>query len=363
MSKIKVMHVITDMNFGGAGKYLVDICEFIDKEKYEITAIVPKGSVLNDYLKNIDGIKILNINGIDTKSFSMGGVRELYSLMKKNKPDVIHSHACLSARIAGRLIGVKKIIYTRHCLQPKSNGLKKYIKIILSRILGSKVIAISKAVKNDLIDEGEREEDIFLIYHGVKIPEKSYDMEKLREKYKVPMDKIIITLIGRLETVKGQEHLLNIVDILKEKTDKFQVLLAGDGSNRSALEDRIQKDKLPVKLLGHIKDIDEIYELSDITVNTSNSEALSYASLEAFSHKKPVVAFDIDGINEVIINNKDGFLVEFKNYEEFAQRLITLINNKELRLSFGKCGYNKVNAMFSTENMIKQIEEVYGGRI
>lgn len=349
------------MNFGGAGNYLVDICKSIDKEKFEVTAIIPNGSILLNHLESIEGIKIVSIDGIDTKSFSIEGLRELYSLFKRNKPDVIHSHACLSARIAGRLLKVKNIVYTRHCLMPNNTGLKKHLKVFISRILSSKVIAISEAVKKDLIAEGEREEDISLIYNGVRLPDKTYDYTYLREKYRLPMDKIIITLVGRLENVKGQDHLLNITEILREKTQNFLIVLAGDGSNRSKLETRVREGNLPVKLLGHIKEIDEIYELSDIIVNTSESEALSYAALEGFSHKKPVVAFNLDGINEVIENNRDGFLVEYGNYLEFAQRLHTLMKDRELRASFGKCGYNKVSTMFSMENMIKQIEEVYGG--
>lgn len=250
MSKVKVIHAITDMNFGGAGNYLVDICKYIDKERYDLVAVIPKGSILSNHLENIEGIKVISVDGLDTKSFSIEGLKELYSLFKKYNPDVVHSHACLSARIVGRLLGVKKIIYTRHCLMPQNSGIKKHIKVLISRILSSKVIAISEAVRKDLLNEGEREEDINLIYNGVKIQDKSYDIANLREKYGLPMDKIIITLVGRLETVKGQEHLLNISEILKEKTQDFIVVIAGDGSNRDKLEARIKEDRLPVKLLG-----------------------------------------------------------------------------------------------------------------
>lgn len=361
MNKIKVMHVISDSNFGGAGKYLLEICKYIDKEKFQLIVVVPKGSILTSHIRKISNIDLIEIDGIDSKSFSFLGVKEILKLIKEKNPDIIHSHACLSARIAAYLRGIKKVIYTRHSLLPESRGIKRTLKLLLSRILSNKVIAISNAVKNNLISEGERQEDIHLIYNGVELPSKSYNVDKLREKYNISNEDVIITLVGRLETVKGQEHLLKITEILKEKANGYKVLLVGDGSNRKNLENYVREKELPVDFLGHISAIDEIYSISDIIVNTSNSEALSFAALEGFSHKKPVVAFDIDGINEVIDDGVDGYLVKFMDYEAFSERLVKLMKDKDLRIRLGENGYEKVRTKFTVERMVKQIENIYGG--
>lgn len=359
MNKIKVMHVITDTNFGGAGKYLYQICKYIDKDKFEILVLVPKGSVLTDIISVIPGIELVEIDGIDTKSFDLLGVKEVYKLIKKHKPDLIHSHACLSARIAGFMSGKQKTIYTRHSLLPKMHGMKKHIKILLSRILNSKIIAVSKAVEENLLDEGEKEENIFLVYNGVELPD--IRDENLREKYSLNDDELIITLVGRLERVKGQEHLLKIAEILAETESNFKILLVGEGSERVNLESYVRDNKINVKFLGHINEIDEIYHISDIVVNTSNSEALSFSIIEAFAHKKPVVAFNIDGIKEVVSDGEDGYLVDFLNYEDFSLKLSALISSENLRIQFGKNGYEKVKAKFTVKEMVKNIENIYGG--
>lgn len=361
MNKIKVMHVISDLKFGGAGKYLLQICKYIDKDRFELIVVVPRGSLLTSLIGQIDNIKIIEIEGIGRKSFSPQGVKEVLRVMKEIEPHIIHSHACLSARIAAYLRGIKKVIYTRHSLLPEIKGLKRFIKISLSRLLANKVIAVSKAVRNNLIAEGERQEDIYLVYNGVELPSKSYDIDKLKEKYNISNKDIIITLVGRLDPVKGQEHLLKISEILKEKREGFKVLLAGDGVNRKKLEDYAREKDLPVEFLGHINAIDEVYSISDIIVNTSNSEALSFAALEGFSHKKPVVAFNIDGINEVINHGVDGYLVEFMDYEDFSEKLLELMENKELRTTLGENGYEKVKKKFTVKEMVKQIEKIYGG--
>ncbi|MCK9443679.1 MAG: glycosyltransferase [Tissierellaceae bacterium] len=361
MNKIKVMHIVTDMGFGGAGKYLLNICKYLDREKYELTVVVPKGSVLKSKVQQFPETIVMESNGIDRRSFSFQGVKELYKLMKIDNPEIVHSHACLSARIAAYLRGVRKTVYTRHSLLPPNRGLKKTTKVILSRILGSKAIAVSKAVKDNLAAEGERQSDIYLIYNGVELPDKAYEKEHLREKYRLSDKDIVITLVGRLNKVKGQEHLLKVTELLNSEINGFKVLLVGEGPERRSLENFVKEEILPVEFLGHINEIDEIYSLSDIVVNTSNSEAFPFAVLEAFSHKKPVVAFNVGGIGEAITNGQDGFLVDFLDYEQFSSRLTELMRNENQREEFGQRGFEKVKSEFAVEEMIKKIENVYGG--
>ena len=361
MTRLRVMQVITDMGFGGAGKYLVHICKYLDREKYELLVVVPKDSLLKSRLEEFPDILVLEVLGIDRRSFSFVGVRELYQLIRANKPAILHSHACLSARIAASLNGVRRTIYTRHSLQAPSRGIKKAMKLILSRILASKAIAVSNAVRNNLLAEGEREEDIYLIYNGVEQTNKVYQKDNLREKYSLAENEIIISLIGRLDKVKGQKHLLKILELLGEKLEGIRILLAGQGPERPHLEAYARDKGLPVEFLGHINEIDEIYSLSDIVVSTSNSEAFPFAILEAFSHGKPVVAFEVGGIGEAVVDGQDGFLVDFLDYEGFSNRLLKLIENENLREEFGQRGFEKVKSEFAVEDMVKKIESVYGG--
>jgi glycosyltransferase involved in cell wall biosynthesis len=164
-----------------------------------------------------------------------------------------------------------------------------------------------------------------------------------------------------LERVKGQEHLLKIAEILANTETGFEILLVGEGSQRTNLESYVRANDLNVKFLGHINEIDEIYDISDIIVNTSNSEALSFTVIEAFAHKKPVVAFNIDGIKEVVSDGEDGYLVDFLDYDDFALKLSILMKKKDLRKQFGQRGYEKVKAKFTVAEMVRNIENIYGG--
>jgi len=361
MDKIKVMNIISDRNFGGAGRYLLDICEYINKDRFEIIVVIPRDSIMRGHMERYEDIEIIEVEGIGDRSFTIKGVIELYSLMKKIQIDIVHCHACLSGRIAAYLSKIKGTIYTKHTLTNCKSSVKRYVNKTINNIVKNDAIAVSKAVYNNLIKCKENEDRIHLIYNGVDLPSKILDGKILRSKYGLSSKDIIITLIGRLESIKGQEHLLNITKLLKGRAGNLQIVLVGEGSTREKLESRIYKENLPVKMLGHINDINQIYRLTDIVVNTSNSEAISFSILEGFSHQKPVVAFNIDGIKEVVDNGVNGYLIDFQDYDEFADKLIRLINNKDLRDSFGKAGLKKVKERFLVEDMIRQIEDLYGG--
>lgn len=361
-NKVSIMHVISDLNFGGAGKYLLDICKHIDKSKFRVIAVIPEESVLKFHIEKIDGVEIRQIGGIDNRSFSWRGVSEINALIGEYRPDIVHSHACLSARVSAKLKGVKRTFFTRHCIQPPSSGAKYQVKRLINRVLSNEVIAVSKAIEENLISEGERPENIWLIYNGVELEREDLDTVDLKSKYGVDPLKSVVTLVGRLEEVKGQENMVEVVKGIDESIAKnVEVLFVGEGSRRSMLEESISKEELPIKLLGHVDNIDEIYQISDIVVNTSNSEALSFAVIEGFAHKKPAIAFDIGGLREVIDDGLNGYLVEYRDFKAFEEKLKELILDDEKRIKLGENGLEKVRQLFDVKETISKIESVYLG--
>lgn len=346
--KIRVMHIISDMNFGGAGQYLKSIVDQVDRKAFEVTVVIPRGSILKQYIKEKN---IVEVNGMADKSFSVGGAMSLVKPIKDFSPDVVHTHASLSGRIAAQMLGVKTIVYTKHTLSDHSSALKNNVRLFLNKRLRAKVIAISNAVETNLLEEGIQHEDIVKIYNGVK---PALNVKPVQNE--VP----VITLVGRLEPIKGQMHMIEIVKVLKGRTDRpFVVRFVGAGSMEEKLKAAASEANLQIEFTGHVEDIDSVYLNSDIIVNTSNSEALSYAAIEGMNMKKPVVAFDLPGINEVVDHEKTGYLVKFKDYETFAERLLELLENPVLRNQMGEKGYKKLTDVFTLNRMVKKIEAFY----
>ncbi|MBE0450635.1 MAG: glycosyltransferase family 4 protein [Clostridia bacterium] len=346
--KIRVMHIISDMNFGGAGQYLRSIVDQLDRKSFEVAVVIPRGSILRQYIieKNI-----IEVDSIADKSFGVGGTMSLVKPIKTFRPDVVHTHASLSGRLAAQMLGVKSIVYTKHTLSDHSNAVKNNVRLFLNKRLRAKVIAISSAVEANLLEEGIQKENIVKIYNGVK---PAYKVKTVHNE--IP----VITLVGRLEPIKGQMHMIEIVKALTVMTDRpFKVRFVGAGSMEAQLKEAARRANLQIEFTGHVEDIDSVYVNSDIIVNTSNSEALSYAAIEGMNMKKPVVAFDLPGINEVIDHEKSGYLVAFGDYGTFAERLLELIEHSELRNQMGENGFKKILEVFTLEKMVKKIEAFY----
>ena len=110
---IKVLNIISDTNIGGAGRVLLNYAKYRDREKFDMSVILPSGSMLTQPLRQLSA-EVYEIDAMADRSFDREAVGMLKELIRKIDPDIVHTHGSLSGRIAARACG-KKIVYTRHC--------------------------------------------------------------------------------------------------------------------------------------------------------------------------------------------------------------------------------------------------------
>ena len=166
----------------------------------------------------------------------------------------------------------------------------------------------------------------------------------------------IILAVGRLHKVKQFEKLIYIFS--KLKNHKYKLLILGDGKERKYLENLISQLNLneKIKLLGHIKNIEEYYAKAKILCLTSKYESFSNVLIEAMGYECAIVSFDCPyGPSEIIDNNIDGILVEDQNIDDFKNKLELLMDDESLRLKFIKNAKKKIK-QFEFDNIIKQWE-------
>ena len=113
---IKVLNITSDHNIGGAGRCILTFLEHYDREKFEVKVVLPKGSALIPYIE-ATGTQCIETEGISDQSYSKEGVKNLKAIFKKEKPDLIHAHACLAARGAAKQCFIK-VVSTRHSVFP-----------------------------------------------------------------------------------------------------------------------------------------------------------------------------------------------------------------------------------------------------
>jgi len=358
---IKVIHVLSDMKIGGAGSWLLNLLVSIDKEKLDIKVVLPKGSMLIDKVEEL-GFEVIPVDGMKDKSFDAGAVSLILGILKKKQPDIVHTHASLSARLAARMAGVR-IINTKHCIDGKKTGIKKLAAFCLNNLLSDRIIAVSEAVKRNVADNGMPESKISVIYGGISPVKEisSEDKSRVRQKWGIAEEDIVVGIVARLTEVKGHKHFIDAAEIISRDNDGVKFLIAGIGPKEQELKELVCERGLTDRVVftGFIENIYEIFNIIDINVISSLSEALCLSLIEGMCIGKPSVGTNTGGIPEVVKDGYNGYLVPVGDSSKLADAILKLVHDPELRKTMGDKGRELVACHFTADTMARDIEELY----
>ena len=363
---IKVIEAISDTNIGGAGMLLLSRLEESDRTCFDTTVILPRGSKLCERLRDM-GIKYKEIDGCADSSFDLGAISDLYREIKRISPHILNSHACLSARIAGRLARVPAIIQTRHSSFPVSKIYDyrpaRAIVGFVSRILSDKTIAVAHVVKSDLCKMGIRGKDIAVIINGARRLHRLSleDRIKLREKLGILKNSRIVGICARLEKCKDHQTFLRAARLILESGRDYCFLIVGEGSERKNLEGLSKKLGIADRVIfaGFCENVAEYMSIFDVNVNCSvGTETSSLALSEGMSLSLPAVASDYGGNPYMIQNGVNGFLYPQRDAVSLAKRIIEL-ENENLYATFSKNAYERFLSELNCARMTRLTEELY----
>ena len=361
----KILHIISDTNIGGAGKYLITYCKNRNKNDFEVVVVLPKDSLLINELSKTK-VKIIQIEGLKDKSFDIKAISKLKKIFKEEKPDIIHTHASLSARIAAKMLGKIKIIYTKHCdFEPSSKFKYKIFKNIngfLNKLLTDKIIATSERAKENLIYQGIDSNLIVTILNGTD-GFKKFDNSTLRKKLNILDNDIVIGYLARIEELKGHKYLIEAFNILvqKYKEKNLKLLLMGTGSYEEEAKTLVMNLNLEDKVIfaGFVKDVESYLNIVDIGINASYlSETTCIALLEAMSLGIPQVATDVGGNPKVIRDNQNGLIVKKADSNALADGIYNLLKDNYY-LSLKENCIKIFKEEYTSKIFAEKIEDVY----
>ncbi len=358
MNKIKVLNVISDTNIGGAGKCIITFAKNYNREKFDLRVVVPKGSKLVPELENA-GVKVIQSAGFADKSFSFSGIKQLKKIFSETEFDVVHAHGSLNARIAARLAGAKAVIYTLHCVYEPSGFMKSPIGKLLNKtvaaLFSDKIIAVAQAAADNLTAVGINEKKIRVILNGITPLQPLSDEEKAvqRERFGVRDGQKVVSLVARLETVKGHDDFISAAKKLHDKNICF--IAAGNGSREEEL-----KDCEYVNFTGFIPDAYNLMGITDLSVNASfGTEATSISLLEGMSLGIPAVVTNYGGNPGVIKFGENGFLVPTHDGAALADKIYEVLSNDTLYNKLSDGAKRIFGQNFTAESYSRQIEKVY----
>ncbi len=364
--KKKIIEVSTDTNIGGAGKCLITLLKNFDYEKFDVKVILPPKSLLKPEIDAL-GTEVIEVEGIADKSLDFKAIKELKQVFEKEKPDLVHTHASMSARIAAKRAGAK-VVYTRHSVFPQSKKLTtfpgKQINGLINNYYSDSIIAVAEAAKDNLTETGISEKKIKVILNGVDGLKAVSDDEKslIRRRFGVNDGEKVVSIVARLEDIKGHDYFIEAAKMLKDEGVNAKFFIAGTGSYEEHLKEKVKDLGLnsTVIFTGFITDVDKLMSITDIQANASyGTEATSLALLEGMSIGVPAVVSDFGGNPGVIKDGENGFVVAKQNSAALKNGLQKLLEDKDLYQKMSQRSKEIFNATFTSRIMTKNTEDIY----
>ena len=300
--------------------------------------------------------------------------KKVKRLIQDEKYDLVHVHtpvASFLTRMACRKIPNLKILYTAHGFHffkgsPLKNWLMYYpIERLAARwtdvLITMNEEDYSIARKFKIRDGGS----VYKV-HGVGIdlnkfqPQTKEKKRIMRKEYGFKEEDFILFYAAELNHNKHQDLLINVVNILKDRIPNIKLLLAGNGPLEGQYKRQVEQLNLGryVDFLGYRDDIPSLLAMSDVVVASSRREGLPVNIMEAMATGLPIVATDVRGHRDLIINGENGYIVGLDDIEGFAKSIEYLYKYKELRNKFGKKGIEIVQK-YSLVNVLREMESLY----
>ena len=362
---IKILHVISDTNIGGAGRLLLGYLSGYSSTEFENTVLLPKNSMLTPRIRAL-GIPLYELNAVGDKSYDPAAVREIKKLIKALDPDIVHTHGSFSGRVAGKRCK-KPVVFTRHSAflpGPRmTKGLGKFIHKRLNERYADRIIAVSPICKQALTMGGVNGGMIDVIFNSVPAinPENRQATEKIRTDLGILPGEFTAGIIARIEPYKGQLFVVEAAKILKDGGQRIKIIIAGTGAQEDDVKNRARELGVEdiVVFAGFVSDVDSLLYALDVQINASTVEASSLSLLEGMSIGLPAVASNASGNPWVISDGENGLLFENKNPRDLADKLAEFVDSAELREALSQGALRIFKQKFSLDVFSKSTEETY----
>lgn len=373
--KTKICFVVTKGVWGGAQKYVYNLATELPKDRYQSVVITGAGDALPQKLTE-KGVPVFKIESMkrDISIFSeINSAYKLFRFIKKEKPDILHLNSPKAGGLGaliGRILFVPKIVYTAHGWT--FNEDRPLLQNALIMFFSWLIIFLS----HEVIVIAPREEEqaknlplvnprkITLIRNGVEkinFKDKMLARKELAEKTEnknFAENELWIGTIAELHKNKGFEY---AIEGLKKVNHPFKYFILGEGEERNKLEKIIKKLELENKvfLVGFTDKASEYSKAFDIFMLTSVKEGLPYTILEAGQAGIPTIATSVGGTPDTIENSKSGILVTKARAGEITRAVEYMIENPKERKVFGENLKDKIEKVFSLDQMLERTEKLY----
>lgn len=355
MEKIKIVFLIGSFDTGGKERQLAELIKGLPKEKYAITLVVKNADA--HYLEFIlDGITYQELK---VKRFGVFALMKLYKLLNNAKPDIVHSWLSIGSIFLILLRIFKKFKLIDGSIRDASSP--KGIQLIFRKVINNFADLIIANSNAGLIAHKVPVAKGMVINNGFDFSriEKLDNIEIIRERWKITT-KYLVGIVARIDKYKDHPTFIKAANLLLSKRNDITFIIVGDGKMQPIIRDMVNTEFVNyVIFTGNQSDVESIINAFDIGVLSSYCEGFPNTVMEYMALKKPVIATNVGGTSELVIDGKTGILVNKSNELELAEKLNYLIDHHDVRCEMGENGYQRLMNNFSLQNMCGEYSKVY----
>jgi glycosyltransferase involved in cell wall biosynthesis len=358
-SRPLIIILITKADIGGAQVHVLEILMRL-KSHYRFVLASGEHDFLVERAQDL-GIEVIvlkHLNRAISLSEDQAAYSECVSMLRTFRPELLHSHSS-KAGVIGRLAAWRTgtpSLFTAHgwAFTEGAPSIQRAYGLIVESVLcrlRGRVVTISsydfELAKRYRVGLARNR---YLVKNGISGPQLFTQLKS--------SEILQILTIGRLSPVKNHAMMLDALSML---TIPFHARIIGEGDCRADLEEKIRTLGLErnVEMLGEVNRTAEYLAETDIFLLSSNYEGLPLSVLEAMSHGVPVVATDVGGVREAVLNKQTGLLSERRNVARFSANIEVLANKPDLRKQYGEMALSHYEKNFTADRMVNELQGIY----
>lgn len=379
---IRILHLLTHLEKGGAERNTFCAMEALREQGYDVYLGFGESFEESEKRKALDrGITTKKFPGLRNKFHFLNEfrvVKSIYRYLVSERIDVIHTHqtkASILGRIAAWMAGTPLVIYGIHgsTVSAHAQPLKALLYLLeyVTKFTTNHFVSVGQELREEFVNHNFCSYDNSTVIHSPIDLDKFYQAaerkKSLKEKYcrrfDVDPDRTIIGTVGRLNSSKGYEHIVELASRIVQEYDdaKFLFVGSGDENYEEKLRKLVRRKNLTqdVVFSGYQENVAEVMGIFDVFLFASLREGLPQVLVQAAACAVPIVTFEVNGAKEIVEDGESGYIVSKRDTEELSRKLSELIENPVKAKRMGLKGQSLVKGRWSPEKMKRETVELY----
>lgn len=364
VDQTNVLLLIGQLERGGAERQLVELAKGLDKRRYRCTVCsLSKQIPIADELEDAD-LRFVSLKKM--LPLDITRVPRLLALIHEEATDILHCFLPAAnswGRVAGELASVPVVIASVRNAIPDQKWVYTWINRVLAPVTDAVVVNAS-ATKKLLIERREASPDqVELIYNGIDLArfDVAVDTREKRVQLALHPDRPVVAMVGRFVPQKDYATFLRAAHLVLTEHPTARFLCVGNGPLLPEMTSLVADLGIAaqVAFAGERDDVPEIMHAIDVLALSSRWEGLPNVIMEAMAARRPVVATNVGGIPELVVEGRTGFVVLPQYPQALASRIVELLKDPVLSERMGTLGRRRIEELFCRERMVAQTDRLY----